>query len=447
MEELESFGSVAVALAVGLLVGIERQQSYVHAGGQGPFLGGIRTLPLVALAGCLAALVSRVLGPWLVVAGFISVAGLVAISYADDVRRDRERGLTSEVLFLLTFLLGAIAGAPGVVASFQHRATLTIACGVIITLLLSAKPRLHAFVRATSPDDVLAAVKFSIVAFIVLPLLPDRAMGPLQAVNPFRVGLMIALIAAVSFVAYVAVRVLGSRRGIAITALVGGLVSSTAVTLTFAHRARNHPSLAPACALAVIVASSIMFMRMLILVAFVSTSLAPMLAIPLLAMAGAGAVVAFILQRTLRDQPVDSSVNVTNPFELGAALKFGLLFGVVVVAVRATRFYFGDHGLFVAGALAGTTDVDAITLSTSQLVREGLDPSAAVTTILLAAVSNSLVKASMAGLIGGRDLAKRVLPGFAVILLAGATALGLVRLATPNSIAATTHGAGLASGN
>lgn len=423
IDAYEPFVSVGTALAAGLLIGLEREQSQKPE--MGSFLGGVRTYPLFALLGVLTMLLAKVFGMWLPLLGFAAVAGLVAISYADDVRRERDRGLTTEVSILLTFLLGVLVASTGVVEPASRRVIVVAGLAVIVTFLLSSKPYFQTLLEKVSSDDLYATVKFLIVAVLVLPMLPNVTMGPLDVLNPYKVGLMVVLIAGISFVGYVASRAYGAGRGLAITALLGGLVSSTAVTLSFAGRAHKEPVLAPLAAVAIVLASTIMAVRVLVEVAVVYSPLLRPLSAPIAAMAVTGIAVGGVLYYRSRDSHAAAeTVPLSNPFELSTAVRFGLLFAIVLLVSKAAQLYAGPAGMYAAAALAGTTDVDAITLSTASLARDGgLDARVATTTILIGVVSNTLVKGVLASVLGGWPLGKLVLIAFGTMIVAVALSI------------------------
>jgi uncharacterized membrane protein (DUF4010 family) len=307
----------------------------------------------------------------------------------------------------------------------SRRVIVVAALAVLVTFLLSVKPRMQAIVARVSKDDLYATLKFLIVVVLVLPLLPDTTMGPLDVINPFNVGLMVVLIAGISFAGYVSSRTLGAGRGLAVTALLGGLVSSTAVTLAFAGRARKEPALAPMAAVAVVLASTIMLARILVEVAVVYRPLLRPVALPIVAMALAGILAGVLLYRRA-NAPTEAQpgVALTNPFELSTAVRFGLLYAGVLLVSKAAQLYAGPAGMYAAAALAGTTDVDAITLSTASLAEDGLDARVATTTILIGAVSNTIVKAVMAAALGGWALGRPVAIAYGSMLLAAAAAVG-----------------------
>lgn len=423
MDAHEPYVSLVVALAAGLLVGFEREASADPAD-RGAFLGGARTHPLVALVGAVATLLVPALGYWPLAIAASALTALVTVSYAADVRRGGDRGITSEVALLLVFLLGCLAATRNLVGDGGQKAVLVLAIAVVATLLLSVKPKLHALVARTSKADLFATLKFLIVAVVVLPLLPDRPMGPLDSLNPRGIGWMVVLIAGIGFVGYLASRVLGPGRGVALTGLVGGLVSSTAVTLSFAARAREAPALARVCALAVLLASTMMFPRILVEVAVVHPPLLRPLALPF-ALAIAGGVLAGVaLLRGAARGNAGAELHLENPFELSSALKWGAVFTLVLFLSKAGTVYLGAGGTYLAGLLAGVTDVDAITLSMAALARSGeVTDGVAAHTVLIGAAANTLTKAGLAAAIGRGALARPLLPAFGVVLLAGTLGL------------------------
>lgn len=421
----EPFVSIGLALAAGLLIGFEREQSQPASTPSVGFLGGARTYPLFALVGALSILLSQV-AAFLPVLSFAGMIAFVTLSYADDVRKERDRGLTTEASLLTTFLLGALSATRTLLVPEGRKVIVVLGVAVVVTLLLSAKPRLNRWIQRVSPDDLYATLKFLIIAVLILPLLPSASFGPLDAINPFQIGLMVALIAGVSFVGYVAIRVVGPGRGLAVTALIGGLVSSTAVTMASAGRAAHDKDLIPSASLAIVLASTIMYIRVLIEVAVVYRPLLVVLVFPIGAMLLIGILASlFLYRRSVRqtDAPSSQDVNFQNPFELGSAVKSGVLFAGVLLLSKAAQKYAGTKGMYVAALFAGATDVDAITLSTANLAREGLTPVVAVTTIALGVMSNTVVKGAMAVVIGGRRLALPVLVPFGLMLLSSAAGL------------------------
>ena len=413
----ETAASFGLVLAVGFLIGLQREQTMAaDRASRGLFVGGIRTFPLVALAGGLSAVLAREFGAWAVGVALAALGVLIGIAYFDDVRHGRDRGVTSEVAFVITFLLGAVGLTPEVLP--EHRLLVVAGVGVAATALLSMKDALHEWAAKVSKDDLYATVKFLVVAVIVLPLLP---VEPVWEISPRQVGLMITFIAGIGFAGYVAFRVLGAGRGLALTGLLGGLVSSTAVTLSLAGRAKEHPSIGPACAAGIVLAWTVMFVRVLVIIAVVHAGLAKALAIPLLAAGAAGAIGSLIYYRRSRDTaPEGEPVKITNPFKLWSAVKFGALFAAVLVLSKLAVAWFGGAGLVVMGAVAGSTDLDAVTLTAMKLSGDNANLfGLAALAILVACASNTLVKGGMAFVLGGWDFGKKLLPVVIAMGVAG----------------------------
>ena len=424
VEPYETHLALATALAVGLLVGLEREQSKADRGGMQ--LGGVRTYPIFALVGAVSTLLEPA-SMWLPLVSLLGVFALVAISYAADVKRDADHGMTTEISVVSVYLLGALAAARGVVEPVRDRLLLVAAIGVAITFLLSSKPWLHMVTARVSREDFFATVKFLIVAVIVLPLLPNVDLGPLDAINPRNLGLMVVTIAGLSFLGYVAMKLFGAKRGLLVGAALGGLVSSTATTLSFATRTKDQPALAPVAAGAIAIAWTVMLVRVGVVVALIHPSLLRTLAVPLGAMVVAalvGLLLTFRRGAEVTEQPV-----LKNPFALGSAIKVSFVFGVVLLATKAATVYLGAEGLYLASAISGATDVDAVVVSSTKLAREGVAAVVATTAITIAIAANTIVKTVLAWSIGRTALGKRVAVTGALIIIAGGGALAVTALA------------------
>jgi uncharacterized membrane protein (DUF4010 family) len=401
----------AAALGLGVLIGLERERSQKPEGG----FAGVRTFGLIALAGAMAAYVDGALArPALGLALFAAVAALVVMSAFTSARQG-DIGITTEVSALLAFLLGFLC----VYGNVTLAAGLAVASGGVLAL----KQWLHNLARHISSEDVEATLKFAIVTVIILPLVPNQTYGPppLDVINPYQIWWMVVLISGLNFASYILVKVVGAEHGIGLTGLLGGLVSSTAVSLGFAQRSRSNPEQAPALALGILLAWTIMFFRVVLLVGVVAPALARHLALGLGALGALSLAIVFLLRRQRRPAQRASVSAGTNPFELGQAIRFGLLFGVVTFLAKAAQVALGDAGLYLAGAVAGLTDVDAIALSMAQYVQK--DPSGvavAARTVLIAVLANTFVKGGMATFMGSPALRAVMLPITGVLLAAGA---------------------------
>jgi len=290
--------------------------------------------------------------------------------------------------------------------------------------LLTLKDFLHGLARRVELTDVEATLQFAVISVIILPLLPNETFGPppIDVINPYKIWLMVVLIAGLNFLGYVLVKVLGGEHGFIVTGMLGGLVSSTAVTLSFSQRSRRDPAMSNPFVLAIVVAWTIMFIRVIVMVALVNWEMARGVALVLGWVAAAGLVVSLLLWRRSRSHETGVVTAGANPFELGEAIKFGLLFGVVTVAAKAAEAYLGAAGLYLAGAVAGLTDVDAISLSMANLARTSPQIlTIAQRAIVIAVISNTLVKCAMAAFMGAPAL-RRTIIGVTLLLFAAAGA-------------------------
>ena len=412
--------SLTVALAAGLLVGAEREQAHTKTD-----FGGVRTFPLIALLGAIGAL----LGHGVVLA--VLLFGVIALLGISHVRKSHDDpGVTSEVAAIVTFALGALAGSVELLPS-PERLLLVVGLAAVTMALLAVKHPLHGFIARVSRDDIYATAKFVVLALVALPLLPNRTFGPLDVLNPFKIGLFIVLVAGVSFAGYVAARLVGSRRGLLLVGLIGGLVSSTAVTVTLSRRAKEHPTLVRACTVAIVAACSTMFARVLVMVGIVDLPLLSALGPPLGAMACAGFGIAVVMGRGegAREKAAEA-VPLRNPFELTSALAFGLLYALILFVAKAAKEYVGSTGLYASSIVAGLADVDAITLSLTELHRSGTSSAVATGGIVLAVGTNTLVKAAISALAGGKALGLRIALTMLLLLAVGGAGIALGSLAS-----------------
>jgi uncharacterized membrane protein (DUF4010 family) len=417
---------LAVSLGIGLLVGLERQQAMARKEGQ-TTPAGLRTFPLFALSGSLVALLSAG-SALLPAAGLVTLVALLAAHRLGLAAAERETGVTTEAAAVVTFLLGMLAMASELVPHLQTRLALVAGVGVVVALLLSVKPKLQVVVARISETDLFATLQLLVLALVALPLLPDQGYGPFGAINPARTGRMVLLIGGVSYVGFIASRLLGTGRGLIVTGLVGGIVSSTAVTLGMARRAKDEPAVAAGCTLAIAAANAVMVARVVLLVAVLAPAMLNAVLAPLAAMLIAGVVGIIPLIRSARAAHAHGNFTVDNPFELRSAVILGVLFSGVVVVAHGIRASLGDGALVLAGLAAGLTDVDAITISTAALVHDGLPSSVGAATVLAAVASNTAMKTAIVFATGGRDIGGRMLRLNGTMLAVGAVALGALWL-------------------
>lgn len=409
------FGTLGVALAVGLLIGLERGWHDRDAP-EGQRVAGLRTFGLIGLLGGLCALLADAYGGVVLGLGFAGLAAALIVAHLKSSWRTEDYGVTSEVASLATFALGAaaVAGHPAPAA----------AGAVITATLLGLKPELHAWLRRLDRQELIAALQLGLISVVVLPLLPDVGYGPGGALNPHALWWLVVLITAISFVGHFAIRVAGERRGLLFTGLAGGLASSTALTLSFARIGREHTLLHPWLAIGVAVAASTMFLRMLVEVALVSPELlvpaAP--ALGAMALAGFGVAGAALLHsRRAPERPV--GIEGTRPFQLKVALQFAAALAVIGVLSELAGRWLGDRGLYLLALLSGVADVDAITLSLARMTERGLASEVAVRGMVIAAMTNTVVKSLMVIVIAGGRMAWQVALAAGAMIAGGAAAL------------------------
>jgi uncharacterized membrane protein (DUF4010 family) len=405
----------AAALGLGILLGLERE----HTHPRDTAFGGVRTFALLTLLGATAAYLQTALGiEWVLVATLIAVSALLIASYVITAPRSGP-GITSEVSALLAFLAGGLC----VWGYIPLAGAITVAA----LALLALKGWLHRLAARIEPADIEATIKFAIITLIILPLLPRESFGPegLDVINPYRIWLMVVLISALNFLSYILVKVVGPEHSMGLTGLLGGLISSTALTLGFAQRSRQEPAHARALALGILVAWTVMVGRVLVVLLVTSPRLAVEIAPRLGVIAAASlAGCALLARRPSRTAQTTAIPPHANPFALGPAIRFGLLFGAIHFAAKAAEKYLGTAGLYLAGGIAGLTDVDAITLSMAELASRSPESiAAALRTVLIAIVANNGLKTGIVVLLGDPALRRSLLPYALLILAAGVAAI------------------------
>lgn len=416
MDTLMTFEHLALALAIGLLIGTERGWHEREAV-EGRRVAGIRTFALVGLLGGVTGLLGQQLGPVTAGLGWGGFALLVAAAYWRESRDSSRRiGMTTEVALLLAFSLGLLA--------LMGHAAVAAASAVVATVLLGLKPELHGWLQRIEAMELKAALKLLLISVVILPILPNQGYGPWEALNPYAIWWMVVLVSGISFVGYFAVKLAGARLGMLLTGLVGGLASSTAVTLSFARLYSSLRDMPRVFAAGILAASAIMFPRVLLEVYVVNAALLPAVLPPFLLMMTVTLIAAGLFWRQSQAGVEASCPQLRNPFELGTALKFGLLLAAIMLLAKAMTHWFGDYGIYVLALLSGITDVDAITLSLSGMAGDSVSQEVAARGITLAALVNTLVKAGMALFIGGLALGARVgLVALGVAAIGGITVL------------------------
>ncbi len=411
-----------IALAVGLIIGFERGwrsqnlEEERHEEIDDQTVTGIRTFGLLGLAGGVVAQLAILSTPLFLAATLLGVAALLIVGYIHTSRATGDLGATTEVAALLAFLLGALA-----VYGFYLEAAVA---AVITAVLLGTKEHIHALLRSLTRLELNASLQMLVIVLVILPLLPNEAMGPWDSLNPHVIGWLVLLIAGISFVGYFAVRVLGDRVGLVLTALLGGLTSSTALTLAFSRMARLGSGRTALLAAGIVLACGTMAPRLLLEVAVVNRALL----LPLLpGIVGLGLVpllaVCWLLWKHKAEQTECAQPTLSNPMDLQQAVVMALVLTLVFMLSRGAEQWFGNEGVYVLALFAGIADVDAITIALAQQARDGLASEVAMRGILLAAMTNTAVKAVIVLVVGGWPLARRASLVLLLAMLAAGTGL------------------------
>lgn len=400
---------LGIALAVGLLIGIERGWKSREAK-EGERIAGLRTYGLIGLLGCVAGLLSQSLGVAVFGVIFLGLTAAVTTAYVMQWRTSGDTSITSSLAMLITFVLGALVALDHV--------SLAASAAVVTALLLQFKEVLHGWLRKLKQQELHAALQLLLISVVLLPVLPDRGYGPWLAINPYEAWWMVVLIASISFVGYFAMKIAGPGKGVIMTALAAGMVSSTALTLHFSRLCKQQPHIKNLLACGILVACCMMFPRIVLIACLINPALFSALVIPMSVMTLLTLFAAAVIWRKNGDSPVGDFEAVSNPLELKTALFFGVVLVLVILLGKAAIHYFGETGLYLLALVSGIADVDAINLTLSRMSMTDLSPDVTVLAIVIASSSNTLVKAGLAVFAGGSGLGVRVfLP---LLLTAGA---------------------------
>ncbi|MBR9830024.1 MAG: MgtC/SapB family protein [Oceanospirillales bacterium] len=405
-----------VALALGLLIGLQRgwHERHAPAGGR---IAGIRTFGLLAVSGALSAALLPALGPGIVIVTAAGITLLLGLAHWLDSREDHDVGMTTVVAGLITYLLGVLA--------MMGDLSLAVASAVMVTIILHFKQTLHHALEHLSDAEIRGILQLALISVVLLPVLPNQSYGPWGALNPYEIWLLVVLIAGISLTAYFAMRLTGPGKGVLITSLLGGIASSTALTLSLARMHAQIP-VPRLLASGILLATAIMYPRILLEVAVVNPQLLPTLWPSMLAMMlGCAAASLWCWRRKEPFGSINTATLATEPFKLWPALQFGALLVVIMLVAHGIRAHMGEQGLWLVAIVAGLTDVDAITLTLARMARDSISTETAVTGITLAAITNTLVKGGLAFFAGHWTLCRPLWPGLALAILLALLTLSL----------------------
>lgn len=402
LDGAREFGALGVSLGLGMLVGLQRERSKA-------LVAGIRTFPLVSVLGTLCAMLSENAGAWVIPAGLVAIMGAAAIANFSGQPEERGTGATTEIAMAVMFAVGALLW-------FKPWSLGVVMSGAVV-VLLHAKTFLHRFADAIVEGDFRAIMQFVLISLVVLPVLPNEAYDRFGVLNPRHIWMMVVLVVGISLGGYLAYKAVGDRGGAVLGGVLGGLISSTATTASFSRRAAENPAAVPQAVFVVLLATAVMYVRVLVEIAAVAPAafwrLAPPIGVLMVLTVGLAAG-QYVYHRIGSARPVTPR----NPTELRLALVFGAVYTVVLLATAVGREYFGQAGAYVVAGIAGLTDMDAVTLSNAQTAVGGAGADQAGRAILIGGASNLFFKWLLAWSLGGTLLAWRLGIAFGVKLIA-----------------------------
>jgi uncharacterized membrane protein (DUF4010 family) len=404
----EFFIRLLVAIGIGTIIGMQREHAAIHE--NSPNFAGIRTFILVVLLGFIAGLTYYLLSPLIYFGILIAAAIVTGISYWITASKG-DIGATTEFTALIGFVLGTL--------SFLGFIEVSLMITTLVVVILSAKIKLHDFVGKITKEELYDFIRFVVLALLIFPFLPDENLGPYEVLNPREIGWVVLLTSGLGLIGYVLMKFFGSKKGILLSGIIGGLVSSTAVTWVFAKKSKQNPALSPSCATAILAASSIMILRVLIWTFIFNKSLFNELfiGISLIFLAAIGATLLIFF--TSGDKKITSTeIPKGKPLDLVGAFVFGLIYTVILLIVSYADENLGESGILISSALAGLSDIDAITISISKLAGIRLDLATAGSAILIGTISNTLLKMGIGVWAGSPMLRKALFLGYGIIFLA-----------------------------
>ena len=409
--DAEQIVLLGIAIAIGLLIGIERGWKLREAK-EGERTAGLRTYGLIGLLGGVSGLLAQFLGIAAFGVVFLGFTLAVIIAYTVQWRTSGDVSITSLVAMLLTFVLGTMV-------VLEHVA-LSASIAVIMAILLRFKDVLHGWLRKLGKEELHATLQLLLISVVLLPALPDRGYGPWQALNPYEIWWMVVLISGISFVGYFTIKIAGPGKGIILTALAAGMASSTALTLHFSRLYQKQPQLKNLLGSGILLACGTMFPRVLLIASVVNPSLFSVLLSPMLIMTVFTLFSAAIIWRKNDGLETGELSGLINPLELKPALFFGLLLVIVILLGKAAVHYFGEKGILALAFVSGIADVDPINLTMARMSISELSVDIVVLAIVIASSANTLVKAGLAVSVGGIGLGVRV---FVPLLITACTGL------------------------
>lgn len=408
LTQYEFFIRLMVAAGIGFVIGLERERSFLPQ--QTEVFAGVRTFTLVAVLGLLACFLKFYLSNWIFEVVLLGLIAFTVVSYILNFKHGHSGG-TTEVALIVIYLIGAVV----LLGYIQLGLIVT----VIMLLVLSLKGEIKSLVGQITNDELFAFLKFVVIALLILPFLPNETYGPYSVLNPREIGWVVVLTSAIGFVGYLLVKFIGPNKGILLTGIFGGLVSSTAVTWNFSKKSHEMPKYTVHCAIAIISASLVMIVRVAFWIYLFNAAILPKMLLPLLLLLFTSVgIIVFWYRKTVSKLQPETDVPLGNPLALKDALFFGILYGGILLLVSTANDYLGSSGIYLASTIAALSDIDAITISLSKLSSNSDSMRTAQIAILLATMSNTAVKMAIALWFGSSELRKLLTFGYGMVLAA-----------------------------
>jgi len=391
--DYEILKPLLIVIVLGFIIGMQRTLTYIHT--SEAIFGGSRTFALIALGGFLSGWLQSYISGFVLVSTAIFAFHMI-LSYYLKAQKQQKQGMTTQITAIITFFLGLMV--------WYDLENYAIFIAVIVIILLEIKPRLLKFESHISSSDINAVILLLAMSFIILPILPDEMIGPYNLFNPYKTWLMAVIIAAISFVGYTAIKIFGHKHGVFLTGAAGGLISSTAVTISLSKMYQNRYELINNYAGGIAIAWTFMYLRVLFEVFIIYPEFSVRLAPAFLGATISGLLFSYYLHKNSKNTSIniDNPDISKNPLQLSEAIKFGILFGIIYGAIAFVQTRYGNIGIYFVSFFSGVSDVDAITLSLSQLAKDGkIDEFASIMGIVIASVTNAFIKLCIAYWIGG----------------------------------------------
>jgi len=413
-EVLTLFTGLAIAAAIGFLIGIEREYAGRDQMKPSEFFAGIRTFPIISTLGYLLMLLGQEVSMWIYGIGMLGVLAIIVVGYLNETKRG-DSGSTTEFTAVLTFALGGVV--------YLHYYELAVATAVLITFLLALKSSLHKMVAKLTHEEIMAILQFIVITVLILPFLPDKYYGPYDALNPHKIWVVVIILVSINFGLYLIAKFIRPGNSLLLAGFIGGMVSSTALNWYVARQSMKSDGQAIPLALTAIVASSLMFFRMIILIYIFNAALIGWLALPLLFAGTSGMLCSWWMNRRYDPKGLKGELPIQNPLNLKDALKFAVFYSFILILVAFAQAHLGNAGVYLTSAVSGLTDVDAITISLSRLAGREMALAVAATAILIAALTNTVIKYVICIVAGNRAFIRAIAPAYLLLVSSSSLAL------------------------